>query len=100
MTATSALDEPPQLDRGRTVAHDFPLDDGRTVRMLVRMRWENDPNCGVGTIWWAECVPVQHFTLDGEADGILTPRDILDRLAPYVTARMRDIDPDTPSNVT
>lgn len=67
--------DPPAVETGRTVAFSFPDDSGEDVRCTLRIRWENDPNWGVGTVWWAE-FSQPPFRMDGESDGLRTVAEV------------------------
>jgi hypothetical protein len=51
--------------------HTFTATDGRKVRAVLQVEWEDDRLFGLGTIWSAEYSQEPHRR-DGESDGLLT----------------------------
>lgn len=70
----------PIANTSATVVFDFPhhnrANDQR-VRATVAIRWEDDPDVGLGTVWWAR---FDHppYRLDNEHDGLIPQQAIID----------------------
>lgn len=75
-------------DTGATVVYDFPADHGE-VHMRLSIRWEDDPEIGPGTVWWAD-FDRPPYRLDGESNGLLTENTVKELAADQHRTAPRD----------